>query len=94
MPMSPASAAIWHNQRLACMARSSGSPVELRGFEPLTSCMPSNFPAPVPVGTSRTGSPPPARTIRVGRAESEESAVRWLPFLAPDAPLLELAMST
>jgi hypothetical protein len=44
--------------------------VELRGFEPLTFCMPCRFRKSETVGLSRSGSSSPAQTIRAGRGES------------------------
>jgi hypothetical protein len=57
--------------------------VELWGFEPQTSCMPCGSVASAWVGWSRTGSLPPARTVRVRRRVSEGAYMWWLPFLAP-----------
>jgi hypothetical protein len=57
--------------------------VELRGFEPRTSCMPCGSGQSILVGQGRTGSLPPALIVRGGRAPSEDAASRWLPQLAP-----------
>ena len=57
--------------------------VELRGFEPLTFCMPCRPRKSDTVGQSRSGSPSPVQTIRVGRGESASvyhvGSRPWLP---------------
>jgi hypothetical protein len=47
--------------------------VELRGLEPLASCMPCASRQSIPIRHSRTGSLPPAPTLRHSRARSDEA---------------------
>jgi hypothetical protein len=50
---------------------------------PAAACMPCASGQSVPVRHSRTGSLPPAPTLRGSGAQSNSAAPRWLPTLAP-----------